>query len=62
MKISRPCNLTQKKWDEILDRIIKGFILYNTIEEEIRDATPKEQKCIDKAFDLFKEWFGAFWW
>lgn len=55
-----PANLTEKDWNEILDKIVDGFELF--LECEIGDdlweyAQPK----IEGGLKLFGRWFGHFW-
>lgn len=52
-----PYGLTQEKWDEILDKMIKGFA--SIIKEEESHNARKRQK---RALSLFKEYFFALWW
>lgn len=46
-----------KRWETQLDKMIRGFYLYCTID--FPDA--KEQKIIDKALKLFAEHFHGLW-
>lgn len=54
-KINRgfPMNLTWKKWNKIIDKMIIGFELENKLNAEL---TEKEKKSIKKAYKLFAKW------
>ncbi len=53
-----PSHLTQEKWDEIIDKMIKGFDLHTSdrymYEEE-------EGKSIDEAGELFGKYMFNIW-
>lgn len=48
-----------QKWIEILNKMIRGFYLYITVEEWDRDK--HIQKVIDKGFRYFLRYYGNLW-
>jgi hypothetical protein len=64
-----PMGLTEKKWDEILDKMIFSFEwseMEDSMTEEYEKMTDKEKKIAWKKYDegmnLFIEYFRALWW
>lgn len=55
-----PANLTDAKWNKILDEIVEGFELYLDCECG-DDLWSENQAKIDNAFKLFGKWFAHFW-
>lgn len=49
---SYPAELTDKKWDDILDEIIDGFVNYE--DDKYTEKT-------DKAIKLLSKWFSHLW-
>lgn len=47
----------EKVWRNILDKMIRAFYLYCTVFM----PDEKQQKIIDKGFDLFREWRQSLW-
>lgn len=56
-RISYPARMTEDKWEEILDDMIKGFA--SMIKGEESHRAWKRQK---KALALFKTYFFDLWW
>jgi hypothetical protein len=54
---------SMKQWHSILNKIKKGFIEYQKIDEMLLDQKQlkKAQKELDKSLDLFKEFYGNLW-
>lgn len=52
-----PTNLTEDKWDKILDDMIEGFA--SIIKGQESNRARKKQR---RALSLFKTWFFALWW
>lgn len=52
-----PARLTEEKWEEILDDMIKGFA--SIIKDEESHKALKRQK---RALTLFKTYFYDLWW
>jgi hypothetical protein len=56
---SRPMDLTQSQWDEILDEMLSGFEIYlitdNSWNQEVLNK-------MDKSLELFKKYFWGLWW
>lgn len=63
-----PGNLTEEKWDEILDKMIKAFEYINNedlgIDESKHglDRYKDREQTIKEGLDLFREYFFALWW
>ena len=56
-----PGGLTEKKWDEILDKIICAFSLIS--KEQWDWETDKEKvRQVDEGLDLFRKWYFDLWW
>lgn len=53
-----PADLTEEKWDSILDRMIKGFEL--TLSDKM--YSEKENRDVKKALWLFYRYFNNLWW
>lgn len=53
---SHPAYITMEAWDEILDKIINGFELYNI-------GFPDDEQAlqIEVALDLFRKYFHHLW-
>lgn len=53
---SFPCQITLEEWEQILDKMIKGFELYKAgvLDKE-------EVKLVDEALDLFRKYFYDLW-
>ena len=49
----------EKKWDTILDKIIRAFYLYITTNDY--DRTPRMTKVIEKGFKLFSDYYYSLW-
>lgn len=58
---STPAQLTEKEWNDILDKIIISLQL-TCKEKGLRIWTEEESKQINEGLDLFREWFMALWW
>lgn len=57
-KIGHPCNLSEKEWNEVIDKMIKAFEVY----DDDNDIDVKERnKIIDEGFQLFIDYFGHLW-
>jgi len=53
-----PCDITEEKWNTILDEMIEGF--ESVAQQQWGDeATSKKQQ---RAFELLKEWHFHLWW
>ena len=51
-----------KEWHEILDTIIIGFKdYYEGLTVAVRNTYPQKGESFNKAFDLFREYFGNLW-
>lgn len=52
-----------EQWQEILDDMIKGFYLYCVVDGIFLNdkMLKKYQAAVNKAFNLFKEYFPALW-
>ncbi len=63
-----PGNLTEEKWNEILDKMVKAFEYINNedlgIDENERGLKKyeKREQIIKEGLDLFREYFFALWW
>lgn len=63
-----PSSLTEEKWDEILDKMIKAFEYINNEDLGIdkNEYGPKKyekrEQIIKEGLDLFREYFFALWW
>jgi len=55
-----PGRLTDKKWNKILDEIIKGFELYKEFAYDV-SLSPEQGKQINKAFKLFSQYIYDMW-
>jgi hypothetical protein len=60
IKMCHPASLTEKKWDEILDKIIRCFKL--VIEDNEEDLTQEKYKNFETGMKLFGKWFLDLWW
>ena len=62
-KHSYPCNLTEKKWDKILDQMIEAFKIDDKIG--LMEYKEKEYKKLDKirrkGLELFIEHYSDLW-
>ena len=58
---STPDQLTEKEWNDILDKIIISLQL-TCKDRGSRIWTEEESKQINEGLDLFREWFMALWW
>ena len=58
---STPAQLTEKEWNDILDKIIISLQL-TCKDRGLRIWTEEESKQINEGLDLFREWFMALWW
>lgn len=57
-----PGNLTEEKWNKILDEMIEGFE-FAADENKYWDVDNDENfKKLEKALDHFKTYFRALWW
>jgi hypothetical protein len=64
-----PSDLTERKWNIILNKMIFAFewaIMDGEMTKEYMDLSDKERKAnwkkYDEGMDLFAEWFMALWW
>lgn len=53
-----PTNLTEEKWDKILESMINAFEL---IKEDKIIYSEEEEKVIEKGLNLFRKWFFSLW-
>lgn len=51
-----PSTLLPESWDAIIQEMIDGF------KEAAKDDLNSDTVKIDRALELFKEWFQALWW
>ena len=58
---STPAQLTEREWNDILDKIIISLQL-TCKDRGLRIWTEEESKQINEGLDLFREWFMALWW
>lgn len=49
----------EKKWDTMLDKMIRAFYFYITVDEY--DRTPRMRKIIEKGFKLFSDYYYSLW-
>lgn len=49
----------EKKWDTILDKMIRAFYFYIVIDDY--DRTPRMTKVIEKGFKLFSDYYYSLW-
>lgn len=49
----------EKKWDTILDKMIRAFYFYIAIDDY--DRTPRMTKVIEKGFKLFSDYYYSLW-
>lgn len=59
LSMSHPINLTEKKWDKILDQMIEGFDLM--ANDDMWDMDEKKNKKAHKALKLFAEYYTNLW-
>ena len=63
-----PGNLTEEKWNEILDKMVKAFEYINNEDLGIDENEhglkkyEKREQIIKEGLDLFREYFFALWW
>lgn len=60
VNVCYPSDMTMKQWNNILDKILKGFELHS-VEHE-KTLTKKEYKQIQTAFELFGKYIHQMWW
>ena len=58
---SYPSNLTEKKWDAILEQIAEGFEIYSGDEWWWGSDQKADKAKIDKAKKLFNKYFESLW-
>ena len=51
--------IAEKKWDTMLDKMIRAFYFYIAIDDY--DRTPRMTKVIEKGFKLFSEYYNRLW-
>lgn len=56
-RIGYPADLTEKRWNRILDQIITAF----KILDKDDFANKKERRIIERGLKLFAEWFEHLW-
>jgi hypothetical protein len=49
----------ERKWDTILDKMIRAFYFYIAIDDY--DRTPRMTKVIEKGFKLFSDYYYSLW-
>lgn len=49
----------ERKWDTILDKIIRAFYFYLAVDDY--DRTPRMTKIIEKGFKLFSDYYYSLW-
>jgi len=62
ISLTHPTELTEKEWDDILDKMIYSFYM-NTVINDLK--IPEYQKVYDKiedGFKLFSKYFWNLWW
>jgi hypothetical protein len=59
ISIAHPHNITSDEWNDLLDQMIIGFETF--LEDNYIGDQSKVDK-IDRALDIFKEWFYHLWW
>lgn len=57
-----PGELTEKSWNEILDKIILAFELRVDEDKFFDDIDDVSVSKIQEGLDLFAKWFLHFWW
>ena len=61
-----PADMTEKEWDDILDKMIVAFGLHSTQWEWNADVEPEEKErrynLIQEGLELFGKHFMALWW
>lgn len=50
------------KWETILDEIAEGFEEYYVMSNSLYVGNPLESEKFNRAFDLFRKYFGNLWW
>lgn len=56
---STPASLSEKEWNEILDKMIKAFALLT--DQESLFASRKQQETIEEGLNLFAKYFQSLW-
>lgn len=56
-----PGDLTEKKWQKMLDKMIFTFEYHADKFARLSTMTKKDFKTIREGFDLFQEYFPALW-
>lgn len=51
--------VVERKWDTILDKMIRAFYFYLAIDDY--DRTPRMTKIIEKGFKLFSDYYYSLW-
>ena len=60
--VGYPASLTNEKWDEILDKMIKAFELMATDDSEYYTGIQDDgDNSIKEGLDLFREYFHNLW-
>jgi hypothetical protein len=60
---SRPIPYTQKEWNQILDEIIEGFEVFDSVGDILEDEEARivAEKKFKRAMYLFGKHFRSFW-